>query len=225
MCTFEEIKKANEAIVTTPIEKKDKKTGKVVSKEYAEVNQRIKAYRMVHPNGSILTEIVSLADGVAIFKATVKDSDGNILGTGTAYEKEGSSFINQTSYIENCETSAVGRALAMCGFGIDLSIASYEEVANAKANQEGQEVLPIINEPAEPRRRATKAAPKVEENKAEETFKEVMPPRELMIKVVKRHYPEGTEAEKAILEWLKADSIEAGSDAQLYILYNKFGGK
>jgi hypothetical protein len=58
-----------------------------------------------------------------------------VLGTGTAYEKESSSFINKTSYIENCETSAVGRALGMCGFGIDVSVASAEEVQNAINNQ------------------------------------------------------------------------------------------
>ena len=54
---------------------------------------------------------------------------------GYAQEKESSSFINKTSFIENCETSAVGRALGMCGFGIDTSIASYEEVQNAINNQ------------------------------------------------------------------------------------------
>ena len=58
-----------------------------------------------------------------------------LLGSGHAYEKEGSTFINRTSYIENCETSAVGRALGMCGFGIDTSIASSEEVQNAILNQ------------------------------------------------------------------------------------------
>ena len=58
-----------------------------------------------------------------------------MLGTGTAYEKESSTFINKTSYIENCETSAVGRALGMAGFGIDTSVASAEEVKNAINNQ------------------------------------------------------------------------------------------
>ena len=68
-------------------------------------------------------------------KATCADENGSILGTGTAYEKEGSSFINKTSYIENCETSAVGRALGFAGFGIDTSIASAEEVMNAQYQQ------------------------------------------------------------------------------------------
>ena len=116
---------ANETIGTIDIK----------GKEYAEVNQRIKAFRMLCPNGSIETELLSNENGVCVFKATIKDETGRILGTGTAYEKEDSSFINKTSYIENCETSAVGRALGMCGLGIDVSVASAEEVQNAINNQ------------------------------------------------------------------------------------------
>lgn len=131
MTTFEKIVEANATIKTTPLKGKD----------YAEVNQRIKAFRMVHPNGAITTDIFSLENGVVTMRATIYDDDHNIIGTGTAQEKEGSSFINKTSFIENCETSAVGRALGMCGFGIDISVASYEEVANAIENQ-NKEVKP-----------------------------------------------------------------------------------
>ena len=116
---------ANEQIKTTDIK----------GKEYAEVNQRIKAFRMVYPQGSIQTKMISNNDGVCIFESHVYTDDGILLGTGTAYEKEDSSFINKTSYIENCETSAVGRALGMAGFGIDVSVASAEEVQNAIQNQ------------------------------------------------------------------------------------------
>ena len=133
--TFEDIKKANETIKTMTISRTDKKTGKEISKEYAEVNQRVKAFRMVYPEGTIRTTMVSNENGVCIFKAEVFNETFGLLATGTAYEKESASFINQTSYIENCETSAVGRALGMAGFGIDTSIASYEEVQNAMANQ------------------------------------------------------------------------------------------
>ena len=125
MVTFEQIKKANESIKTTAIKGKD----------YAEVNQRIKAFRMVYPTGQIMTEMVSNENGVCVFRATVYSDSGILLATGTAYEKESASFINKTSYIENCETSSVGRALGMAGFGIDVSVASYEEVANAIENQ------------------------------------------------------------------------------------------
>lgn len=138
MIKYEDIAKANEAIKTTKIDRKDKKTGEIQSKDYAEVNQRIKAFRMCHPNGTITTDIISIENGVVLMKASVYDEDGKVLGSGYAYEKENSTFINQTSYIENCETSAVGRALGMCGFGIDTSVASYEEVSNAMANQGDQ---------------------------------------------------------------------------------------
>lgn len=135
MASFEDICKANETIKTTDIK----------GKAYAEVNQRIKAFRMVYPNGTIATELLSNNDGICVFKAMVyADNDSTVnllLGTGHAYEKESSSFINKTSYIENCETSAVGRALAMAGFGIDTSIASAEEVNNAISQQNKDEVL------------------------------------------------------------------------------------
>ena len=123
---FEDIVKANATIKTTDVK----------GKEYAEVNQRIKAFRSICPNGCIETCLVSNANGVCVFSAVVRDENGKVLGTGHAYEKENSSFINKTSYIENCETSAVGRALGMCGIGIDVSLASYEEVANAIKQQE-----------------------------------------------------------------------------------------
>lgn len=124
--TFEELSKANKQIVTTNIK----------GKQYAEVNQRIKVFRMLYPNGEILPEIVSLKEGMVVMKATVSDGEGHILGAGHAYENENSSFINKTSYIENCETSAVGRALGMVGIGIDTSIASVEELENALQQQE-----------------------------------------------------------------------------------------
>lgn len=130
--TFEDIRKANESIRTTNIK----------GKEYAEVNQRIKAFRMVYPTGAIVTELLKDIDGECTFKATVLNEEGIVIGTGHAKEKEESSFINKTSYIENCETSAIGRALGMCGFGIDTSVASYEEVSNAILNQENDNTKP-----------------------------------------------------------------------------------
>ena len=68
-------------------------------------------------------------------KSTITDDQGSILATGYAQEKESSSYINKTSFIENCETSAVGRALGFAGIGIDGSMASADELANALNNQ------------------------------------------------------------------------------------------
>ena len=129
--TYGEIRAANEAITTTEIK----------GKEYAEVNQRIKAFRMVWPEGTIATEMLFNDNGLCIIQARVYDDENHLLGVGHAYEKEASSFINKTSYIENCETSAVGRALGMCGFGIDTSVCSADELQNAKLNQEAQKTI------------------------------------------------------------------------------------
>lgn len=107
----------------------------IKGKDYVPVNERIKAFRYVYPRGQIITEIIGLENGVCTFKASAFDDEGHLLGTGHAQEKETSSFINKTSYIENCETSAVGRCLGMLGIGLDNGFASYEEVANAKLQQ------------------------------------------------------------------------------------------
>ena len=137
--TFEKLKKANELIQTIPIEKRDKKTGKTSVTAYSPVHQRIKAFRSVFPEGMILTELISNEaerdDGVIVIKCTVLTPEGRTLGSGHASEKIGSSFINSTSALENAETSAVGRALGMAGFGIDGGLASAEEMQNALLQQ------------------------------------------------------------------------------------------
>ena len=128
--TYKQLEEANKTIKTTDIKGKD----------YAEVPQRIKAFRMLYPEGFIRTKLLSNEGGVALMMTEVGYHDtevgsDRILATGMAYEKEGSTFINKTSYIENCETSSVGRALGMLGIGIDTSVASAEEVQNAILNQ------------------------------------------------------------------------------------------
>ena len=102
--------------------------------QYAMVVNRVHKFVEDHATGQILTEIVKDEDGHVIFKAHAV-IDGIIRGTGHAHELEGSSNINKTSHYEACETSAVGRALAMCGYMPSGQVASYEEVENAKLQQ------------------------------------------------------------------------------------------
>jgi len=107
------------------------------AKDYVMAHERIKYFRENYPDGKILTEIVSHENGVVIMKTSI--AIGNeIVATGHAYEIEGNGFINKFSYIENCETSCVARALGNFGIGIDDGFASYEEVANAKLQQENE---------------------------------------------------------------------------------------
>ena len=107
----------------------------IKGKNYNTVNQRVLAFHELFPEGRIITELVSLENGVCLFRAHAYDGDTE-LSTGTAMEKESSSYINKTSFVENCETSAVGRALGLIGIGAVDSIASAEEVGNAIKQQE-----------------------------------------------------------------------------------------
>lgn len=129
--TYQDIENVNKVLNTTDIK----------GKAYVEVNQRIKAFRMLYPQGDIQTNIIQLENGICIIKADIFTDEGKHIGTGTAYEKENSTFINKTSYIENCETSAIGRALGMAGIGIDTSVASFEEVANAIQQQDADKLI------------------------------------------------------------------------------------
>lgn len=105
-------------------------------KDYVEVNVRIMKFYEKYPEGRITTELVKWENDVIVMKATAyRDNQDIPASTGYAYEKEGSSFINKTSALENCETSAVGRCLAILGFEIKKSVASREEVANAQLQQ------------------------------------------------------------------------------------------
>lgn len=126
---------------------KDIKTIDVKGKQYVMVNERIKAFRAVYPEGVILTEMLGDDGERVTFKASVYSDKDTILATAHAYELKSSSYINKTSYIENCETSAVGRALGFCGIGCDDSIASAEEVKNAIEAQEAEKAAEIGRKP------------------------------------------------------------------------------
>ena len=130
---YKDIERVNSELKTTDIK----------GKQYAEVPQRIQAFRKLFPEGFIRTDVISLENGMVVIKAEVGEGD-RILGTGLAYEKEGSTFINKTSYIENCETSAVGRALGMLGIGSETSVASAEEVQNAIVQQEASKPITAV---------------------------------------------------------------------------------
>lgn len=108
----------------------------IKGKGYAEVAERVQAFRTLFPEGKVLTEMVYFQDGLCVYKATLCKPDGEVLATGHAYEREGSSQINGTSFIENCETSAVGRAASFLGLGSERSIASAEEVEQAIQQQD-----------------------------------------------------------------------------------------
>lgn len=114
------------------------KTTNIRGKQYVEVNERIKFFRQEeeYKNWTISTEFTAIDSEMCVCKCIIADPNQRVIATGHAHEEKSSSHINKTSYVENCETSAVGRALAMMGIGIDTSIASANEVSDAIAKQE-----------------------------------------------------------------------------------------
>lgn len=107
----------------------------IKGKEYITVNERLKEFRKSFAGWSLTTQIIEINDTRVVMKAIIKNPEGVVIAEGTAFELAGSSYINKTSYIENCETSAWGRALGNLGIGIDTSVASADEVVNAVNSQ------------------------------------------------------------------------------------------
>ena len=104
-------------------------------KEYKTVALRVTEFLSspTHKDWSIETDLISDGTNV-VMKATIKDVDGRVRGTGYAEEVRGSTNINKTSALENCETSAIGRALSAVGFG-GTEYASANEVTDAIIQQ------------------------------------------------------------------------------------------
>lgn len=96
--------------------------------DYEPVDSRISRWWAKHPNGSIQTEIISTG-AIHIMKATLYTEEGLIVANGYAKEVESDRGVNATSALENCETSAIGRALANAGFQAKIGKrASREEM-------------------------------------------------------------------------------------------------
>ena len=100
--------------------------------KYIPVHARIAEFYEKYSDGRIVTEIIRLNEdsGFVCVKASAyrNRDDAEPSSTGHAFEIRGHGFVNTTSFIENGETSAVGRALANLGFKIDNGIASREEM-------------------------------------------------------------------------------------------------
>ena len=132
------------------------KTVNIKGKNYVQVNERVKAFRSnaEWKGWSIVTAVHTLTDDVCVMQATIRNADDQIIATGWAREvrNDASSMVNKTSYVENCETSAVGRALGFLGIGIDENICSAEELAFALQAQNNMQVVnptPAAQKPVE----------------------------------------------------------------------------
>ena len=112
------------------------KTTNIKGKPYVEVAERLKYFRANFAEYALTTEVVQLTPDFCVLNAIITDTSGRIVASGMAQEDRTSSAINKTSYVENCETSAWGRALANFGIGLETNIASAEEQSMAIAKEQ-----------------------------------------------------------------------------------------
>ena len=106
---------------------------KIHNKEYLTVAYRVSQFREDKADWTIKTKLLTNAE-LVIIKASILDENGRLVAVGHAEEVRGSTQINKTSALENCETSAIGRALAAYGYG-GTEFASADEVAQAISQQ------------------------------------------------------------------------------------------
>lgn len=113
-------------------------------KEYETVASRVNRFRETYGvDMTIMTRIVKIDADECIVEASILNEQSRIIANGHAQEFRIASQINKTSYVENCETSAIGRALAAFGIG-GTEFASANEVVNAIHQQN----TPVIKLPA-----------------------------------------------------------------------------
>ena len=127
-------------------------------KQYVTVAERVGKFRDDLPIATgwgIVTEIISQGSDAIVMRAQIHDPEGHVVACGHAEEKFGATQINQTSAVENCETSAIGRALAACGYG-GTEYASANEVQNA-IGQQVRQFPKVPSESAKQRERVSNA--------------------------------------------------------------------
>jgi hypothetical protein len=115
----------------------------IKGKDYKTVALRVQEFREQFPNYFLTTEIIKIDDEQCIVKAYagIHREDGTVqtFATGHAQEFRKASQINGTSYVENCETSAIGRCLSALGLS-GTEFASANEVVNAIHQQNNKVV-------------------------------------------------------------------------------------
>jgi hypothetical protein len=121
---------------------------KIHGKEYKTVALRVNEFResAIYKGWSIMTEIVKIDDDQCVIKTQIVNPESKIVATGHAQEFRKASQINGTSYVENCETSSIGRALACLGLA-GSEFASANEVVNA-IHQQTNPVKEVVTEAA-----------------------------------------------------------------------------
>lgn len=121
--------------------KQSPRTIDIHGRAYETVASRVSRFREDHADWTLQTKIITLDETQVVIEAQILNQEGRQIANGHAQEFRNSSQINKTSYLENCETSAIGRALAALGIG-GSEFATANEVMNA-IHQQGKPQTPV----------------------------------------------------------------------------------
>ena len=111
--------------------------------DYETVEERLVKYWKDHPDGQIHTKVIEASSSRFIVEASIFRTEADLRPwtTGLAEETVQGRGVNATSALENCETSAIGRALANAGYATKGKRASREEMGKVVAKQAVQDVV------------------------------------------------------------------------------------
>ena len=172
--------------------------------EYITVHERIEKFYAKWPTGRILTSIVehNAETGFVLVRAEIyrEQDDALPAATGHAYELRSAGHVQQGSYVEVGETSAVGRALALLGFEVRRGVASREEIERGAKKQQAaaparqaEKVAPPQETPAPPQEKP--APPEEKPAPPKERTAQPPPPREAAPKVPAAEEPPELDAQ------------------------------
>jgi len=126
--------------------------------DYVMVEDRIREFYDKYPNGRIETRVVQATENlesVIVFAAIYKDESTTVpLATGLAQEQKAvGGFANEVSWVENAETSAIGRSLANAGFQKKGEPRPTKEEMTKKERLEGGNSVPSSPPPPQPKKK------------------------------------------------------------------------
>tara|TARA_R100001463_G_scaffold1131_1_gene4811 strand:- start:2140 stop:3030 length:891 start_codon:yes stop_codon:yes gene_type:complete len=177
---------------------------------YETVEDRLKLFWKDNPNGRVSTEVVHLTDdGTCItVKAQIfidKD-DTNAVSTGIAQETKGQGgFANKDAWAENCETSAIGRALANWKYqGSNKARPSREEMSKVGSNEDKVQVTKVRTP------RTTKAQKEQMNKVVDEMVKE--PTNKDVAKQLKTLMSTMVDDEQKLIEYQRDSYVECVSE-------------
>ena len=99
--------------------------------DYLMVQGRVLLLRLEHPDWAIETDIIGIGEDYAVFKAWVRNADGRIIATGHGRATEGKTSNLGGRFVEKAETAAIGRALALAGYGTDDTLDDADYLADS----------------------------------------------------------------------------------------------